>query len=294
MKYLETKHQRNSARITGLIALLLFLLLFFVGPQYLDPPEEYGVAVNFGTTDFGSGSKPLSEPRKAIEEKVVEEQSVEESQPEEAEVTPTEASTKAEEILTQDNAEALAIKKQKEAEAKARAAEAKAKAEQERIERQKREAEEKKRREDEENKRKLDDLIGGVKNSNGNTDGGEGPDSQGGNKGQLDGDPYAPSYFGGSGPGKGGVGYGLGGRGRPSKKIYKQQCNEYGLVVVRIEVNRQGKVVKAEPGIRGTTNTHPCLLEPAKKIALSHKWPADSDAPSTQVGFVSINFALGQ
>ena len=119
-------------------------------------------------------------------------------------------------------------------------------------------------------------------------------DDKVGGKGQLDGDPYAPSYFGGSGPGKGGIDSGLGGRGRPSKTIYKQDCNEYGLVVVRIEVNRLGKVVKAEPGIRGTTNTHPCLLEPAKKIALSHKWPSDSDAPTTQVGFVSINFDVGQ
>ncbi|MEO1033048.1 MAG: energy transducer TonB [Bacteroidota bacterium] len=282
MKYFETKHQRNSARITALITLILFLLLFFVGPQYLDPPDEYGVAVNFGTTDFGSGNRPLAQPRKAVEEKVVEE-----SQPETSEAQPTETSTKAEEVMTEDNAEAIAIKKQKEAEAKA-------KAEAERIEREKREAEERKKREEEAKKRKLDNLIGGVKNSSGNDDGGEGPDDRGGNKGQLNGDPYAPSYFGGSGPGKGGVGYGLGGRGRPSKRIYKQDCNEYGLVVVRIEVNRQGKVIKAEPGIRGTTNTHPCLLEPAKKIALSHKWPADADAPAKQIGFVSINFDVGQ
>ena len=298
MKYLKTKHERNSARITALIALILLLLLFVVGPQYMDPPEEYGVAVNFGTTDFGSGNKPLSEPRKAVEDKVVEEEVVEEVQPEETIVTPTEAATKAEEIMTQENAEAIAIKKQKEAEAKAKAAEAKAKADAkaaaEKVEREKREAEEKKRAEEAEKRRKLDNLIGGVKNADGNTDGGEGPDNQGGNKGQLDGDPYAPSYFGGSGPGKGGIGYGLGGRGMPSKRIFKQDCNEYGLVVVRIEVNQQGKVIKAEPGIRGTTNTDPCLLEPARKIALSHKWPADPDAPTTQVGFVSINFDVGQ
>ncbi|WP_299522572.1 energy transducer TonB [Winogradskyella sp.] len=282
MKYFETKHQRNSARITALIALILFLLLFYFGPPYLDPPTEYGVAVNFGTTDFGSGNRPLAQPRKAVEEKVVEE-----SQPETSEAQPTETSTKAEEVMTEENAEAIAIKKQKEAEAKA-------KAEAERIEREKREAEERKRKEEDAKIKKLDNLIGGVKNSNGNDNGGEGPDNRGGNKGQLDGDPYAPSYFGGSGPGKGGVGYGLGGRGRPSKRIYKQDCNEYGLVVVRIEVNRQGKVIKAEPGIRGTTNTHPCLLEPAKKIALSHKWPADADAPAKQIGFVSINFDVGQ
>lgn len=298
MKYLETKHERNSAKITVLISLILLLLLFVVGPQYMDPPEEYGVAVNFGATDFGSGNKPLSEPKKAVEEKIVEESAVEEVVPEESQVTPTEAATKAEEVMTQDNAEEIAIKKQKEAEAKAKAAEEKAKAEAkaaaEKIEREKREAEEKKRAEEAEKKRKLDAMIGGVKNAEGNTDGGEGPDSQGGNKGQLDGDPYAPSYFGGSGPGKGGVGYGLGGRGIPSKQIYKQDCNEYGLVVVRIQVNRQGKVIKAEPGIKGTTNTDPCLLEPAKKIAMSHKWPADPEAPTTQVGFVSINFDVGQ
>ncbi|WP_179008784.1 energy transducer TonB [Winogradskyella forsetii] len=298
MKYLETKHERNSARITVLITVILLLLLFVVGPNYMDPPEEYGVAVNFGTTDFGSGNKPLSEPRKAVEDKIVEESAVEEVQPEESQVMPTEAATKAEEVMTQDNAEDIAIKKQKEAEAKAKAAEAKAKAEAkaaaEKIEREKREAEEKKRQEEAEKRKKLDNLIGGVKNAEGNTDGGEGPDSQGGNKGQLDGDPYAPSYFGGSGPGKGGVGYGLGGRGKPSRQIFEQDCNEYGLVVVRIEVNRQGKVIKAQPGIRGTTNTHPCLLEPAKKIAMSHKWPSDPDAPTTQVGFVSINFDVGQ
>lgn len=293
MKYLETKHERNSAKITVLITLILFLLLFFAGPNYLDPPEEYGVAVNFGTSNVGSGNKPLAQPREAVEEKVVEESQPQPSEPQPTQ--PTEAQPKAEDVLTQEEAEAIAIKKQKEAEAKAKAdAEAKAKAQAERIEREKREAEERKKREEEEKKKQLDNLIGGVKNAKGNDDGGEGNDNKAGNKGQLDGDPYAPSYFGGSGPGKGGVGYGLGGRGRPTRSVYKQDCNEYGLVVVRIEVNRQGKVIKATPGIKGTTNSSPCLLEPARKIALSHKWPADSKAPAKQIGFISINFDIGQ
>ena len=72
MKYLDTNHKRNSASITALIALILILLLFVSGLQYMDPPPEYGMAVNFGTTDLGSGNKPLSEPRKAIEEPVEE------------------------------------------------------------------------------------------------------------------------------------------------------------------------------------------------------------------------------
>ena len=282
MKYFKTIHEKNSARLTGLIAVIILLLIFVMGMPYLDPPEEYGVAVNFGTTDFGNGNKPLSQPVKSESQ-----QPTENTKPQEEQVEPESTSSPSEEVMTQETAESIAIKKQKEAEARA-------KAEAERIEREKREEEERIRLEEEEKKRKLDELIGGVKNSESNTNGGEGPDNEAGNKGELDGDPYAPSYFGGSGPGKGGVGYGLNGRGRPTKQIFEQECNESGIVVVKIEVNKQGQVIKAEAGVRGTTNTHPCLLEPAKKIALSHKWPADSKAPSRQIGFVSINFDISQ
>jgi len=283
MKYFETIHERNSAKITALITVILLLLMFIVGTTYWEPPLEYGVAVNFGTTDVGSGNVQPTQPIKSQPKEVIEEPKIEPSKPE----ISSASNTKSENVLTEENAEAIAIKKQKEAEAKALA-------EAQRKEQLRKEAEERKQREEAEKKKKLDALIGGVSNSEGTQSGGEGPDSQAGDKGQLNGDPYAPSYFGGSGPGKGGVGYGLNGRGRPSRQIYKQECNEYGLVVVKIEVDRNGSVVSAEPGVRGTTNTHPCLLEPAKKIALSHKWPADSNAPARQLGFVSINFDISQ
>lgn len=281
MKYLQTKHQRNSAKITALIALILLLLLFVVGPPYMDPPEEYGVAVNFGNSNFGRGNIQPKKPVKS-EPKTVEEP----PQPKPAKSEPLKSTQTKEEVLAADNAEEIAIKKQKDAEAKAKAiADAKAKAEAERIAREKREQEEK--------KRKLDALIGGVSKSEGTT-GSEGNDNKTGDKGQLDGNPYAPSYFGGQGTGSGGVGYGLNGRGNASFKRLKQDCNESGLVIVRIVVNKSGNVVEATPGVRGTTNTAQCLLEPAKKIALSHKWPSDSKAPSRQIGFVSVNFKLSQ
>ena len=283
MKYFETKHERNSARITGLIMLILVLLFFVVGPNYLDPPTEYGVAVNFGTTDFGSGNvqpkKPIkSEPKKINE---IPQEAPAESKPQESKVD------KVEDVVTQETEESIRIKEQKEAEARA-------KAEAERIEKEKREAEERKRREQEAKKKRLDELMGGIGKSDGETTGSEGNDNQVGDKGQPDGNPYANSYFGDPGTGSGGVGYGLNGRGVPTRKVYKQDCNESGLVVVRIEVDRSGKVVKADPGVKGTTNNAACLLEPAKKIALSHKWRADSKAPTRQIGFVSVNFKLGQ
>ena len=282
MKYFKTKHEKNSAKLTTLIAVILLLLLFVVGTTYMDPPEEYGVAVNFGDSNFGKGNvqpKALikSEPRK-VEEPPQAEASKEE---------PTKAAEAKEEVLTADNSEAIAIKKQKEAEAKAKAiTDTKAKAEADRIAKEKREQEEK--------KKKLDALIGGVSKSEGTEAGSEGNDNSVGDKGQLDGDPYAPSYFGGKGTGSGGVGYGLNGRGRATYKTLKQDCNESGMVIVKIIVNQSGNVISADPGQRGTTNTAQCLLQPAKKIALSHKWPADSKAPAKQIGFVKVNFKLWQ
>lgn len=283
MKYLETKHERDSAKVTTLIITLLLLLIFVVGLPFMDPPLEYGVAVNFGSSDVGSGAvQPLSPAQEISKDNV--QPPVEVSEP-----TPSTPSTNApiEEAITQDNVESIAIKKQRE-EARQQQLQA------EKIAKERREQEIKKQQEEAEKKKKLDALIGGVASSDGKDTQGEGNDTQAGDKGQLDGDPYASSYFGGSGPGKGGVGYGLGGRGAPERKVFKQDCNEYGLVIVKIEVNRSGQVVSAEPGVKGTTNTHPCLLEPAKKIALSHKWPPDNNAPSRQIGFVSINFSIGQ
>ena len=73
----------------------------------------------------------------------------------------------------------------------------------------------------------------------------------------------------------------------------QQDCNEEGKVVVKIWVNRSGNVVKAERS-QGTTNTNPCLVNPALETAKSFKWQPDANAPETQIGFVVVNFTLGQ
>ncbi len=295
MKYLETKHERNSAKITTLIVVILLLLLFVVGPQYIDPPIEYGMSVNFGNSNVGQGdvqpTKPVkSEPREI--QKPVEEV----SKPEDVNPEPAASEkAKAEDLLTQAEEEAIAIKKQKDAEQNAKIeadrkakaeADAKAKAEADRIAKEKAEQDAK--------KKKLDALIGGVSKSEGTETGGEGNDNKAGDKGQLDGDPYASSYFGDPGTGSGGVGYGLNGRGKATYQKLKQDCNESGMVIVKITVNRSGNVIDAVPGVKGTTNTAECLLDPAKKMALSHKWRSDQNAPAKQIGFVKVNFNLGQ
>ena len=86
--------------------------------------------------------------------------------------------------------------------------------------------------------------------------------------------------------------YQLSGRKILRKSIRVQECNETGTVVVSIEVNRDGKVIKAVPGVRGTTNTKKCLLDPAKAAALATKFNADPKAPSKQIGKIVYKFSL--
>lgn len=276
----------------------------------MDPPIENGISVNFGTTDFGSGrvqpkekirSEPLNTPPVEPTIQEVKEAVVEEEVPEKV----VDKEAPAEKVLTKESEEAIRIKQVKEevkrkedaaAEAKRQAEEAdrKAKAEAERKAQEERDAEEKARAEQEAKKKKLDELMGGLNKSDGTSTGSEGNDNRAGDKGSPDGDPYATSYYGSPGSGSGTGGYGLNGRSLVNKGKVPQECNESGRVVVKIVVDRNGKVISATPGVRGTTNNNPCLLEPARKTAFMHKWNLDSNAPSQQVGFVVVNFKLGE
>ncbi len=303
MPLLDTRHKKKSFTLTTLLLSVLLLLLFYIGLTYLDPPEESGIAINFGTMDFGSGkiqpkerikSEPLDIPDTPNEAEQVQEK-VEEvvaQRPIEEEVVEKEAPT--EKVITQESEESIRIKQQKEAKRKADAEAKKVKAIAEQKARERKDAEARKRAEQEAKKKKLDALMGGIGKSDGTESGSEGDDTKSGDKGSPVGNPYATSYYGAPGNGNGTGGYGLNGRSLVSKGKVQQECNEDGRVVVRIVVDKNGKVIKATPGVKGTTNNAPCLLEPARKTAFLHKWNLDAKAPTQQIGFVVVNFKLGQ
>ena len=297
MSFLDTRHKKKSFTLTTALLSALLLLLFYIGMTYMDPPIENGISVNFGTMDFGMGDtqpkeKIRSEPLEIPEPPNVQEEQVEATVPEEVkEVVEKEQPT--EKVLTQESEESIRIKQQQEAQRKAAEVAKKAKAEADRIAREQREAEEKKIKEQEAKKAELDKLMGGLNKSDGTASGSEGDDNRPGDKGQPDGDPYATSYYGSPGSGSGTGGYGLNGRSLVSKGKVQQECNQEGRVVVKIVVDRSGKVISATPGVKGTTNNDPCLLEPAKRTAFMHKWNLDSNAPNQQIGFVVVNFKLG-
>lgn len=306
MSLLDTRHKRKSFTLTSIILSALILIMFYVGLSYLDPPIESGITVNLGYMDTGSGDVQPKEPIRSKPEPIPEPEPVEEKVeevPVPAEPEPAESA--AEEVVTQDNEEAIAIKKAEE-ERKRKLDEARKEqerqeqlereriAEEQRLERERQAEQERIRQEQEAKKRQLDAMMGGLNNSDGNATGGEGDDNTPGDKGQLNGDPYASSYFGSPGSGSGGVGYGLNGRSLVTGNKFVQDCNESGRVVVKIEVDRNGRVINAVPGVRGSTNTASCLKVAAEKTARSYRWNPDPKAPARQIGFVVVNFKLGE
>lgn len=314
MPLLDTKHKQKSFALTTLLLSAILILLFYLGMTYLDPPEENGITVNFGSMDVGRSSiqpvLPLPESNPVQTEEVPEENEpvVEETASKSEPATTTDPEVVAEKVLTQDQQESIRLKQQEEIrrrealEAQRKANEQrkaeedrlrKAQEEADRLEREKQAALEAKRREQEEKKRKLDALIRGV-NATGQKAGGEGDDKTPGDKGRPDGNPYATTYYGSAGAGTGNTGYGLSGRSLVGRGKESQRCNEQGIVVVEIVVNRNGEVIEARPGVKGTTNSNSCLLEPARATAMSYRWNADPKAPDRQIGFVVVNFKLGQ
>lgn len=291
---LRTKHERKSAVITAIILLLIAVGIIKFGMTYLDPPEEYGVAINFGDSNFGKG-EPVTKTKKSSTPKVKEpqEQVLEKVQP--VQKTETKEIIK-EDVITEDTKEDVPVIEKEEI---------KKEIPKKPIEKQepKKEVLEKleeakpfekpkpKPKPSKENQEALNALLNG--NSTDGTQNGEGDDNISGTKGKQNGDENSSKYYGSTNSGSGGD-YNLAGRNALSKPKQQPNCQEEGIVVVRIQVDKSGKVIYALPGVKGTTNSAPCLLEPAKKAALATKWNADNKAPQKQTGTIIYKFSLTQ
>ena len=281
---LDTPHKKKSAGLTAVVAILLLLLFFMLGLTYYDPPISYGMEVNFGTLAQGSGEVQPTKSVQTIEQTVEKPFEVEEK----VEVTPPKESTEEsiKEVLTEK--ESTVVVPDKKEEVKLREA-----VEEEPEPEVEPEPLKEVPKVSEATKSVVSNLLKN-KTEDGEQTQGEGDDLVQGDKGKLEGNPYSSSYYNNYGLGGRGKGYGLNGRNLQSNGKVVQDCNQEGTVVVRITVNNNGEVVQAVPGVKGSTNTHPCLLEPARKTALLHKWFPDNNAPAEQIGFVVIQFKLGE
>lgn len=273
MRYFNTPHEKKSAVITTLITVLLILLFFLLGLKYYDPPISFGMEVNFGNASQGMGK---TQPQKPVVAKAT-------PQPTPKKVTSKAVPKKVAQpkVTTQETSD-VAVPSKTEKKVPTLAKEVPKK------------IEPPKPKVDQATKNILSKLVNQKKIAEKATQQGEGNDNVEGDKGKVEGNPYANSYFNLAGPGGMGKGFGLNGRRLESRGKVTQKCNQEGVVVVRITVNRRGDVIQADPGVKGTTNTHPCLLQPAKETAMLHKWYSDAKAPAQQVGFVVIQFKLGE
>jgi hypothetical protein len=174
--------------------------------------------------------------------------------------------------------------------------------------------------------KKVDDALANI--LHGNKKGGDGNSSSSGNQGRANGDINSNGYNGsggsgggtgggngsgngtgtgaGSGSGSGGgngsgnglgngSGYALKGRKKVNNPNLDACGNETGLIVVEITVDKNGNVIEAKPGAKGTKITSlsgSCMRAAAKEAAINTKFNPSPDGTEKQVGYIQFNFSL--
>ena len=274
MKFFSTPNEKKSAIITSLIGFLLILIFFVFGLTFLDPPISYGVEVNFGKfSDEKLNKKVGFEISETPLKKTIPNNNFNNSELKFKAVIQKKSVVSIEDKSSNPETKKKSLDKNK-LEQKDSLFNDEVKKREPQI--------------SELTKKVIKNIISAqeiteLDKNNILED----------NEDKIDsGNPYSSTYYSQTGLIGEEVGFGLNGRNLESNGSVKPECNEEGKVVVRIIVNKTGNVINAEAGVKGSTNVHPCLLEPAKKTAFLHKWFSDDSAPDSQIGFVVVNFKL--
>jgi len=279
-----TREKRNKIKaIAGsiIVHIAILVALIFLGLSTPLPlPGEEGVEVNLGSSDVGMGNIQEESPAPSTPPP---------SRPQPAE--PQEEVVK-EEVITQEVEEAPAIVEEENP--KEKKPEEKKPVEQEKprdpeVVEEKPVEQEAPVEEPSEPEQKVDPRAMFTGKTNTGTGSNEGVTGQPGDQGKPNGDPGAGNYDGQGGAGNG-VSFSLGGRGSRHLPKPSYQSQEQGKVVVDIWVNREGKVVKALAGGKGTTILDTRLRRLAEEAALRSLFEPDPNAPDNQKGTITYNF----
>lgn len=248
---LQNVNRTALAATCGIYLIIAALLLLFGLKRTIPNSQEDGLFVNFGTVDEAEG---LFEPMGVEQQEQV------------TETVPQ--SSLSEELITQDMEASIALEEKKKKEQEAE----KVKAEQE---------------------KKASEIRSQTANAFARSSAessNQGTAASGtGNQGDPNGDPNSTNTLGG------GQGYGnfsLDGRsavGALPRPTYTIQ--EEGIVVVRIEVNSRGAVVKATVNLQGTTTDNPTLRSAALSAAKSARFN-DITGSLNQIGTITYRFKL--
>jgi outer membrane biosynthesis protein TonB len=249
----ERQRNRVAIALTVIIFGLLFILMLVLGlSRPSPPPPEYGVEVNLGNSADGMG-------------KIQPDRLTEHSQSASA---PRNASR--EDNVATDNSDNVALKRQPKPKVTTPVPtptpETKPQPEEPQL--------------------NPNALFPGRKPAQG---GSEGTTEKPGDQGQTDGSKDGTAYTGTPGSG-GGISFSL--AGRQSKSLPKPTYNsdDQGTVVVKIWVNADGVVIRAEAGEKGTTVHDSNLWRTAEAAALKSSFSVDKNAPDQQVGTITYKF----
>ncbi len=310
MSYFK-KHKEGLVFSAIFHAVLIAILLYFGFFTPLPLPQEQGVLVDFGTTETGIGK--IDPPQKKTppkQQEVVPEETV----PQQSRAQPKTTTNPAEnnnEVLSQDYEETVAINREKEKEALKKAEEDRKLKEKERVEdslrqvererlAEVRRAEKEQRRQDSIRKAEEEAQIAAINSRAKNlfTNSGQtntkasqdqGTTGDPGNEGANNGTSNVSRMANGGGEG---ITFNLTGRDLRTliKPVYSE--NEEGLVVVEINVDRDGNVLKAKAGVKGTTTMNQNLWLAAQKAAMATKFDENQNATAQQIGTITYKFVL--
>lgn len=260
MEILQEKNSRNGVIGTILFHLLLLLLFIQFGMTYQDPPEENagGMVINFGTTDEGMGDvQPSSTENTTNSENAATSETTTPSSAQENALTTTEETVEMNASPTTTTTSETTNTPTQETEPTV--------------------------------DKNLANALNALNNTNNNSTG-DGNSTTPGDQGNIDGNPNSNNYVGGGA--ENGVDFSLTGRSMVKVKKPNNPTQEDGKVVVEIVVDKNGKVIRATPGARGSSTTNATLYEIAKAAALEARFNVKTDAMAEQKGTMTFVFIL--
>jgi len=137
---------------------------------------------------------------------------------------------------------------------------------------------------------KVDEKFLFTKKNSKTNGGSEGVTNKPGDQGRENGSKTSTNYVGDGGDGD--IAWHL--AGRKSHKLPKPVYNsaEQGTVIVKIWVNKDGKVVNARVNVTGTTTSNTKLQNLAISAALKATFNSNPDGPEVQTGTITYQFVL--
>jgi len=267
----ENNYPKAIAISTGIMAFLLIISFFIVIGSF-QPPEEVGMGgmvVNYGTSVEGMGDDYTS-----IEEPSVDpnanNKAPDKVTPEEKVTPKTSVQTSDKEIQTQNTEEAVSVNtKSKKPTTSAPTTTT----------------------EDKPSKPVINQnaLYKGKKSTGQGM--GDGTGKVPGNQGDKDGDPLASNY-GQGGSGNGNVQLSLASRRFVNIPRIQDDGQSAGKIAVQIRVDKNGTVVFARAGAKGTTLSDLSLWRKCEQAVLGASLNKLESAPDVQIGTVVFNFKV--